>query len=66
VNETKSAADRPEGTPLEDESYPPGATGIDEARVLDAVLRLAEVAQEVGWPTTLRVIADVMSRRDRT
>lgn len=50
---------------MDDDSYPPGATGIDEMRVLDAVLRLAEIASEVGWPLVLRVIADVMDRRVR-
>lgn len=65
MNDIKPSAQRPATDGSDDDAYPAGPTGIDEVRVLDAVLRLAEVASEVGWPTVLRVIADVVSRHPR-
>jgi hypothetical protein len=51
--------------PHDDDELPAGLDGIDEQRILEAILRLEEVAKELGWATVLRVYADLTRRREQ-
>lgn len=50
----------------QDDDYPPGPTGIDEQRIMEALLRLEEVGIELRWSTVLRVLADLIARREQS
>lgn len=49
----------------DEDTLPAGPDGIDEQRIMEAILRLEEVAQELGWSTVLRVFSEMVLRREQ-
>ena len=65
VNNTKRPNHPLPPTDLDGE-YRRGPTGIDEERVVEAFLRLEEIAMEVGWVTARQIIRKLLrTRRQR-
>ena len=47
----------------DDEAMPPGLDGIDEQRIVEAILRLEELAQELGCDAVLQVYLHLLRTR---